>query len=342
MIQKPHTAIITDSLIPALKPYEVQIKTQFLGLCGSDQHMFTGSYHGPHQYPVIMGHECSGIVSAIGDGVTHVKVGDRVVVEANMWCGACCNCIEDKNLCTTVEKRGLTTDGDAREYFNINEKYVYKIPKDVDMVLACMAEPFAVALHGIYRAFGENPESKKDQRVVIIGAGPIGMAVALMLKKHYGFSHVEIHDLVESRLNFAKKHGINAFIPTGCINTDFKKYSEIYHDPDAPKMIFESTGVSSVLEQAIHYIAPGGRIVCFAPIHTCKLEGGFLVLKAVDLIGSIGGAGYISHVLQIFTKDQQYYKDMITHVFPFIEYDKALELQCNDQNRMKIVLDFSN
>lgn len=341
IIQRPGTVILKELFLSDPQEHEVQVKTQFLGLCGSDQHMFMGSYNGPHKYPVIMGHECSGIVTAVGKAVKNIRKGDRVVVEANLWCGMCHNCKSDKNLCETVEKRGLTIDGDAREYFNIDAKYVYKIPEKVDMMLACMAEPFAVALHGILRAFGENPKKHKNQRVAVIGAGPIGMATAMILKKYYEFEHVEISDLVKSRLCFANRHEIDTFIQPQSLNIDFEKYSEIYRNPNAPDVVFESTGINAVLDKVFHYVAPGGQIVCFAPICSCNIEGGFPVLKAVDLIGSMGGAGYIPDVLQIFTQHQQYYKDMITHVFPFREYKKALDLQCSDQNRMKIVLNFS-
>lgn len=341
-VYEPKKGQIIDTPIQAPKDDEVQIKTAYLGLCGSDQHMYHGSYTGPHTYPIIMGHEVSGVVTAVGKDVTTHKVGDCVVTEANLWCGECDNCKLDKNLCTTMEKRSLTIDGAARQYFNIKGKYAYTVPANVSPKIACLAEPMAVAYNGILTAMGPDPSIHKNEFVVVFGAGPIGMAAAMLLKEHFGFARVEISDLVEERLAFANAHGIGTYKAPAKVDPNFKKYGEIYTGEVAPKFMFESTGVGPVLDTMFHCVAPRGTIACFAPIKDCHLIGGFLVLKAVTLVGSIGGAGAIPLTVQALAGNPAYYGDLITDLFDYTEFEEAFEVQCNSTTRMKVVLSFDD
>lgn len=131
-LEKP---IITDTK-------DVLIKVKAVGICGSDVHI----YHGDLQkvkYPIIMGHEITGTVEDIGSNVSKIKIGDRVTIDQIESCGNCYACrIGRFNACSDLKVRGVYIDGGHREYIVVNEKYIHKIPDDIDLIDAVMIEPF--------------------------------------------------------------------------------------------------------------------------------------------------------------------------------------------------------
>ena len=138
---------VVEKKIPDVKKNEVLIKVTNIGLCGSDIHLFKGTYSGPFKYPMLFGHEWSGIVSKVGSNVKKVKPGDKVTGDCSRYCGACELCGVDKNLCENIEKFGITIDGASAEYIIRKEKYIYKAPQDLDLDLICLSEPIAVSAH---------------------------------------------------------------------------------------------------------------------------------------------------------------------------------------------------
>jgi len=340
VLTMPSKLVFEERNIPDINQDEVLLKVLNLGLCGSDLHLYNGSYKGPHIYPVVPGHEYSGQIIKVGKNVKDLKVGDFVVGDAAMWCGRCKYCFGDKNICIDVEKRGLTINGCAAEYVNIKEKYLYKIPENVDPELACLAEPFAVGNHAILKATGKNPSALADKKVLIMGAGPIGLSILMLLVKEYGFKNVFISDLIDYRLNLAKKFGGIIFKPEIQNMAQVSTYKEMY-DIDGFDYIFESTGVNTVLDMSFLYVNPLGTIIALAPIREIKLSGGLLMLKSVKLIGSLGGAGDIPQVLNAFSKDVGYYKQIITHKFAFDYMNEAMETQKTEEKRLKIIINIS-
>lgn len=341
VIKAPGQTIFVEKELKKLQKDEALIKIHSLGLCGSDLHLNSGSYKGPHKYPIVPGHEWSGEIIDIGKDVKGFKKGERVAGDASFWCGECKYCHEDKNICVDIDKRGLTKDGAASEYIVTKSKYLYKIPDNVDYELACMAEPFAVAAHAIHKGMGDKPSNYANKKVLILGGGPIGMAVVMLLCKRYGFKDVYISDLVEYRIKLAEKFGAKKFEAQKVDNTKLISYNEMY-DNEGYDFVFESTGVNVVLDNAFSYVKPLGTIVALAPIREIKLNGGLIVLKSVKLIGSIGGTGEFDEVLKAFSLDTQYYKQMISHKFKFDELEKALEVQKNELERLKVIIEITN
>lgn len=337
-VDMPHKISVNPGEIPTPGADEVLARTHCFGLCGSDQHLYEGTYGGPHQYPVIPGHEWSGEIIAVGENVTDYKVGDRVTAEAAMWCGKCKFCDHDKNICLHIDKRGLTVDGYARDYVTIKARHLYALPETVDFQLGCMSEPFAVGFHAIRKGMGDNPAEFADKKVLIVGAGPIGLSVAMLLIAEFGFTKVYVSDVEQSRLDKAAEFGA---IPIKLDMVDTKtiiQYDEMY-GLDGYDFAFESTGISKVLNNIFAYINPLGTIVCLAPIGNIQLEGGLLVLKSIRLLGSIGGGGDFMGVLNAFAKKPDYYKQVITHKFPLEQLEHGILTQKNDQTRIKIIME---
>jgi len=340
VLTSPGKIILEKRNIPSIKEDEVLLRIHCLGLCGSDLHMYTGTYKGPHKYPVVIGHEYSGEIIKTGKNVNYLKAGDCVTGDAAIWCGKCRYCQFDKNICINIEKRGLTIDGCAAEYINIKEKYLYKLPKNVDFELGSLTEPFAVGNHAIIKGMGEDPYKFADKKVLIMGAGPIGAATLMLLVKEYGFKNVFINDIVDYRLELSKKFGGIIFKPEKQdINNNFN-YNKIYNI-DGFDYIFESTGVNSVLDRSFMHINPLGTAISLAPIREMTLTGGFLVLKSIKLIGSLGGAGDLPKVLNAFSKDPDYYKQMITHRFEFNDILNAMETQNKEDKRLQVLININ-
>lgn len=129
---------------------KVLIRVAYAGICGSD----LGVYQGTHPWaraPLIMGHEFSGVVEAIGEGViTQLKLGDRVTVDPLICCGKCRACLSgNAHVCRTLRLYGTDCDGGMAEYAAVTENCIYQLPEGIDMKLAAVVEPTAVVMHGL-------------------------------------------------------------------------------------------------------------------------------------------------------------------------------------------------
>ena len=146
-IEAPLEITPKDIEIPSFNEDEVLVRVADIGVCGSDLHIYKDSYSGPFSYPLQFGHEWSGQVEAVGAKVTAFKPGNKVTGDCSRFCGKCGNCQIDRNLCTRIEKFGITTNGASAEFIVRSEKYLYKAPDDMPLELLCLAEPLAVAFH---------------------------------------------------------------------------------------------------------------------------------------------------------------------------------------------------
>ena len=180
-----------DTPTPAAE--EVLIKVASCGLCHTDIDVLHGRY-GNSSFPVVPGHEYSGVVQEIGQNVSSLSVGDRVVVDPNISCGTCRACQRGlRNLCVDLQAYGVTTNGGFSEYSVVRESGVHPIG-DMDFDLAALAEPLACVLNGVGVI-----ETAGANNALVFGAGPIGVLMALALKDA-GVNDVSIVDVSEESL----------------------------------------------------------------------------------------------------------------------------------------------
>jgi len=167
-IERPNRATLVELPIPQPGENEVQIKVMASGVCGTDVHILRGEYLG--DYPVIPGHEFSGVVERVGERVTRFQVGNRVAVEPNIACDNCYNCLHNRqNFCLNWQAIGVTRPGGMAQYVVAPEKSVFAIG-DLPFEHGAFMEPLSCVLHGIERA-----RIRLADRVAILGAGPIGI-----------------------------------------------------------------------------------------------------------------------------------------------------------------------
>ncbi len=177
VVTEPHKYEVREVPVPEPKDGEVQIKLMAAGVCGSDVHIFKGE-NPNSRYPLIPGHENVGIVTKTGKDCTRVQVGDHVVIDYVMRCGECYQCTHGRgNVCEHVLVRGSGTDGGWREYWCVEESYVYKIDSHIPWGDAAFIEPLTIGEHSTSRG-----RVCGDDVVFILGAGTIGTIIAQACK----------------------------------------------------------------------------------------------------------------------------------------------------------------
>ena len=180
--------------VPEVMPGQVLVKIQKIGICGSDIHV----YHGKHpftKYPITQGHEVSGEIAQIGQGVEGFSVGQKVTIQPQVVCGKCYPCRHGKyNLCEELKVMGFQTTGVASHYFAVDAQKVTTPPEDMRFDEGAMIEPLAVAVHAIRQA-----GDVTGLKIAVLGAGPIGILVA-QAAKGMGAQSVMVTDISDVRL----------------------------------------------------------------------------------------------------------------------------------------------
>lgn len=242
--------------VPVAGPEQILVRTKRIGICGSDIHV----YHGKHpytSYPVTQGHEISGEIAAVGSAVTGFSVGQRVTIEPQVACGTCYNCRHGRyNICEQLKVMGFQTTGAASEYFSIDQKRVDLLPDNVDDDQGAMVEPAAVAVHAVRRS-----GPLKGQKVVVLGAGPIGNLVA-QAAKAVGAAQVMITDVSDFRLAIAKDCGTEFTVNTGTV--DLGAAIEEHFGADRADVIYDCAGNDITMGQAIRFARKGSTIILVA------------------------------------------------------------------------------
>lgn len=199
----------------------------------------------------MMGHELSGVVAALGDGVGHISVGDRVVLDPVMSCGACRTCRAGHgNVCADVKCFGVQTDGGFQEEIVVPADSLYRFPEQYSFVQAALAEPFSVAANILNRV-----SVKESDFVVIMGAGTIGLSLVQGAKA--AGAKVLISDIEEAKLKKAKEIGADCTVNSGKedLAGTVRKYTEAGAD-----VVIDAVGTVKLTEQSIELAAPCGRI----------------------------------------------------------------------------------
>ncbi len=203
-IHGPHDASLEQRSIPTLKPGEILVRVAYEGICATDLEIFEGrlGYYksGMAKYPIVPGHESSGTVVSLGKRVTGFSEGDRVVVECIQGCGACVNCHGDSAI-TCRERREVGViglDGGYASYLVTRARYAHKVPINVSLAQAALAEPLAVVIKALKR-LGASSSSGPPKRCAVVGAGTIGHLAArvLSLRGH----EVTVFDREAARLS---------------------------------------------------------------------------------------------------------------------------------------------
>lgn len=239
---------------------EVAIRTAYCGICGTDMHVFHGNMDARVGFNRVIGHEMSGVVEAVGAGVTGVEIGQKVVVRPLDHCGVCPACeAGHQHVCHKLKFLGLDTDGAMQEIWTVPAHTVHALPADMRLDHAALIEPVAVACHDVRLS---NLQPGED--VLVIGGGPIGILCAMVARDAGG--KVVVSEVNEARLAIAEKLGFATLNPR---NVDL---AAAVHEATGGKgadVVFEVSGTQPGVDAMTACAATRGRIVMVA-IHAVK------------------------------------------------------------------------
>lgn len=239
---------------------EVQIDVAYCGICGTDLHIYLGHMDQRVGFERTIGHEMSGIISAIGEGVKDLSIGQHIVVRPLDHCGDCPACNDgQEHICHNLKFIGIDTEGAFQQKWNVPAHTIHVLPDDLDLSHAALIEPLAVACHDVNRG-----NVAKGENVLVIGGGPIGMLVALVARNAGG--NVTISEINENRLAYAKKLGFATLNP---LNDDVAKIIHERTGGKGAEVVFEVSGSQPGVDLMTEAAATRGRIVMVA-IHATK------------------------------------------------------------------------
>lgn len=323
---------------PTISGDEVLVRVTHVGICGSDNHFFAGTYKGPSRYPILFGHEWAGIVEEMSGAAGELAVGDTVTGDCSRYCGACANCLVDKNVCQSIEKFGITVDGASAEVIARAARYLYKVPGDLDRSLVCLAEPLAVSANLVGRIAGLVGDLSR-KKVLVFGGGAIGIgALAILLRRHR-CCHVEVAEPSAFRSSVAREFG--AGVPPADVlgtDADTQDYHALYAE-GIYDIVLETSGSPEAFRRALHVVRPRGVIGCLGMAPEVRLEQKLIVLKALTVMGSIGGTGMFPTVIDFIRNNQVLVRGMISQRLPIARAAEAFALSRDTERSVKIVLE---
>ena len=331
-IEKPGKVSFREMDIPEAGEGEALLKLLYGGICGSD----LGTYRGTFAYtgyPRIPGHEFSAEIVQVGKNPYGFEEG--MVVTANPYfnCGECYSCQRGYvNCCEHNETMGAQRDGAFCQYITMPVERLFKSeglsPKHLALV-----EPFCIGYHGIRRA-----EREKDDRVLVIGAGTIGVVAAISAQK--AGARVDICDVAEGKLEYARRFGFDGYIKN---DEDFLEQVNRRTGGQGYDVTVEAVGLPRTFLDAVDAAAYEGRMV---QLGVGKKEAQFdftlLQKKELKVLGSRNAlSSDFSQVIELFGKGDIPLDDIITNVYPFEDGAKAFEeFDRNSTQMLKVMIEF--
>lgn len=330
---------IEERDVKALEPGEIQINIAAGGVCGSDLHYFNHGGFGSIRLkePMILGHEVSGHVAALGEGVRGFAEGELVAVSPSRPCGSCRFCAQgQQNHCLSMRFYGSAMpmphiQGAFRQVLNARAEQCVSA-KGLSPAQAAMAEPFAVVLHAT-RTAGE----MLGKRVLITGCGPIGV-LSIIAARRAGAVEIVATDLSENALKHAMRAGADVVVNTA----DNPDGLDIYlPDKGYFDVMFECSGAVSALSGGINVMRPGGVIMQLGLSGDMSLPMMAITAKELQLRGSFRFHSEFATAIQLMQAGLVDLKPLVTHTFPLDRAQEAF-LMANDRSKaMKAQIDFT-
>lgn len=330
LIKEPFDISVTDTEKPTPGPGEALLKVLYCGVCGADVASYTGNQ--PFTtYPRIPGHEFSAQIVSVPENDKGLKAGDIVTANPYFNCGACYSCQRGfVNCCTDNQTMGVQRDGSFREYIVMPVERIYP-GKGLSAKELALVEPFTISYHALHRT-----QIKPTDKVLIVGAGPIGL-FALIAAKAQG-AKVYVADLLDGRLEKAVKFGADGVINSG--KTDIVEETMKITDGNGFDVCVEACGLPVTFLSAIDCVCFAGKVVL---IGNGKKETTFvhsiLLKKELNVFGSRNSYPTdFAAVIDLIAEGNVNVLDMISAVYPIDKVDEAFKALVNNDGSLSKVL----
>lgn len=328
------TFAVADLSTPHAGPGELVLRNQVCGVCGTDVHIYHGEPGSADvNPPVVLGHEYSGEVVEVGEGVTGFAVGDHVTVDPNIYCGHCAYCQNGKKqLCPSMEAIGVTRDGGFAQYSRIPASQAFKLEPTVPWEAAAMAEPLACCLHGIDLA-----GIQVGDKVCVVGGGAIGLLM-VQLAKLSGASQIVLSEPNEKRRQVGLQLGANAAIdPT---RPDAQEaFAQVLGG--GANVVIECVGNVPAVKSAFQFAGKGATVLLFS---VPKVDATFdlplfdVYKKELTIKGSFVNPDTHARAVALINSGKVDFGPIITHRFTLDQLPEAIAMQMSDAS-IKVVVE---
>lgn len=341
VINAPDDLQVVTQEVGELQLGQVLVRVGFGGICGSDLHYFHAGGFGTVRIkrPMILGHEVAGTVAAVAPDVSRIKPGDKVAVNPSRPCGTCLYCLEGlPNQCLDMRFYGSAmrdphVEGAFRNLLVCDAVQCEPVALHVALQQAALAEPFAVALHGVARA-----GSLLGKRVLVSGCGPIG-ALAVAAARVHGAAEITAVDLTDETLAIARAMGAQHTINAAHDSSWAQRFSANKGHFD---VMLECTGNERALRAGLEALRPRGVAVQLGLGGDISIPQNLVVAKELSIRGSFRFHAEFALAVRLINEGRVDMRPMITGAFPLSQARQAFELASDRKRAMKVLLDFSD
>jgi threonine dehydrogenase-like Zn-dependent dehydrogenase len=330
VVERPDSVSLTEIDTPQPGPGEARVRSVVAGVCRTDLDIITGALD-PRwvRFPVVPGHEWSGVVDAVGDGVTGVEPGQRVVCEGNIGCLSCPRCrAGDTHLCQRYDAVGFTRSGGWGEFVVVPARILHPLPEHVSFEAAALVEPGSCVVKALGRARIEPAET-----VGVVGVGAMG-ALAIRIARLRSPAAIVAYGVRDEELELARALGADAVVNVG------------QQEPDvgALDVVVETAGAVPAVELSTRLVREGGRVVLLGIAghdQELALPADRIALRDLTVFGSVGyTTAAWAHMVALLRDELVDLDPIVTHRFPLERFEDAFALMDERQGVVaRIVLE---
>ncbi|PIN09872.1 Sorbitol dehydrogenase [Handroanthus impetiginosus] len=326
--------------LPPLGPHDARIRMKAVGICRSDVHYLKEMRIADFvvKEPMVIGHECAGIIEEVGSEVKHLVPGDRVAIEPGIGCMRCDLCKEGRyNLCPEMKSfASPPVHGSLANQIVHPADVCFKLPDDVSLEEGAMCEPLSVGVHACRRA-NVGPETN----VLVMGAGPIGL-VTMLSARAFGSSRIVIVDVDDHRLSVAKQLGADKTVKVSTSLNDIPTEVEQIKKAmgGAIEISFDCVGFTKTMSTALSATSSGGKVCLVGLGHTeMTLPIAPAAIREVDVVGIFRYKNTWPLCIEFLRSGKIDVKPLITHRFGFSqkEVEEAFETSARGGTAIKVM-----
>lgn len=301
--------------LPEIKDDELMIKIESSALCGTDLHIMKGPLsEKKYANEIILGHSFSGKIQMLGEKTKGFQKGDRIFASDFVWCGKCKNCLSGRqNLCDNRYVFGMEVAGSNAQYLNVPAEACFHLSPEIDFDQGSLiCDVLALVCHSVKKA-----ALQKNDRILIIGAGPIGLCLGLLLKS-YGFGNFKIAETIKERISLGKK----------ILKKDVFHPDKFKRSTDSFEAVFDVSGDKLALDLGFKTLARGGKLIMIGvqskPFVLNSLKW---ISRELSLFGIFDfDITDVRESLRLVRSGKIDLRKIITHHFPLEDGAKAYKL----------------